>query len=254
MKKTLLTLGMLIANFAWAQFSSGTVALGGTGMTVKLETSPTLVTLTLTGSSTSYLAIGAGDEGMAAGSDGFIYNTNSATNSNLDYSFNGIGQFPTVDAVQDWTITSNTVVGSTRTVIATRSLAGSAGDYSISNAAGPLDIFFARGNSLAISQHSFANRGYTTLTMAASSLSTNEVAAAENKKVVLYPNPAKETVSFKNFDRINSIAIYEATGRKVKSVELNKESLNVGNLKSGTYYFEIKLKDGSMSYEKLIKE
>ncbi|BAP33456.1 uncharacterized protein CHSO_4419 [Chryseobacterium sp. StRB126] len=254
MKKTLLTLGLLIANFAWAQFSSGTVTLGGTGMTVKLETSPTLVTLTLTGSSTSYLAIGAGDVGMAAGADGFIYNTNSTTNSNLDYSFNGIGQFPTVDAIQDWTITSNTVVGSTRTVIATRSLAGSAGDYSISNSAGPLDIFFAKGNSLAISQHSSTNRGYATLTMAASSLSTSEIAAAENKKIGLYPNPAKTIVNFKNVDKIHSLEIYDATGRKVKSVKPDGENINVEDLKQGTYYFEIKLKDGNLSYEKLIKE
>lgn len=250
MKKTLLTLGLLIANFAWAQFSSGTVTLGTTGMTVKLETSPTLATLTLTGNSTSYLGIGAGDEGMATGADGFIYNGTS----NLDYTFNGIGQSPIADAVQDWTITSNTVVGTTRTVVASRSLLGSAGDFPISNAPGPLDIFFARGGSLTISQHSSSNRGYATLTMAASSLSTSEIAAAESKKVSVYPNPAKETAYFKNFDKVSTVDIYEATGRKVKSVTLDKENISLKDLKSGTYYFEIKLKDGSLSYEKIIKE
>lgn len=249
MKKTLLTLGLLIANFAWAQFSSGTVALGTTGMTVKLETSPTLATLTLTGNSTSYLGIGAGDEGMAAGADGFIYNGSS----NLDYTFNGIGVPPTADAVQDWTITSNTVAGTTRTVVATRSLSGSAGDYIISNAAGTLDIFFARGGSLTISQHSSTNRGYATLTMSASSLSTSE-AAAESKKVSLYPNPAKESISFKNFDRISAVDIYDATGRKVKSIKPDTEKISIKELRSGIYYFEIRLKDGSLSYEKLIKE
>lgn len=250
MKKTLLTLGLLIANFTWAQFSSGTVPLGTTGMTVKLDTSPTLATLTLTGNSTSYLAIGAGDAGMAAGADGFIYNATS----NLDYTFNGIGQTPSADTVQDWTIVSNTVTGTTRTVVATRSLQGSAGDYQITNAAGQLDIFFAKGNSLTLAQHSFTNRGYATLTMAASNLSTSEAIAAESKKVTIYPNPAKETVNFKNFNRISAVEIYESTGRKVKSVQLDTGNISVKDLQSGTYYFEIKLKDGTLSYEKLIKE
>ncbi|MCQ9634812.1 T9SS type A sorting domain-containing protein [Chryseobacterium sp. WG23] len=249
MKKLLLTLSMALANFAWAQFSSGVVSLGATGMTVKLETSPTLATLTLTGNSTSYLGIGAGDSGMEAGADGFIYNSSS----NLDYSFNGIGAFPSVDAVQDWTLVSNTVSGTTRTVIATRSLSGSAGDFVIPNAAGSLDIFFARGGSTAISQHSSSNRGYATLTMTASNLSTSE-AVTETKKVSLYPNPARQTVSFKNVDRIKSIDIYEAAGRKIKSVKPDKETISIEDLKSGIYYFEILLKDGSLSYEKLIKE
>jgi hypothetical protein len=250
MKKTLLTLGLLIANFAWAQFSSGTVTLGTTGMTVKLETSPTLATLTLTGSSTSYLAIGAGDDGMAIGADGFIYNSSS----NLDYTFNGIGVPPIADVIQDWTIASNTVTGSTRTLIATRSLAGSVGDFPIVNTSGQLDIFYAKGGSLNITQHSGSNRGYATLTMSASSLSTSEIAAAEKNKVSLYPNPAKNTVNFRNVDKIHSLDIYDATGRKVKSVKPDGENISVEDLKSGTYYFEIKLKDGNLSYEKLIKE
>lgn len=254
MKTTLLALGLLTANLAWAQFTSGTVALGGTGMTVKLETTPSQATLTLTGNSTSYLAIGAGDDGIAVGADGFIYNVNSTTNSNLDYTFNGIGVAPTADTTQDWTITSNTVSGSTRTIVATRSLAGSAGDYSIPNAAGPLDIFYARGGSTALVQHSFANRGYTTLTMTASNLSTQEIAASESKKVKLYPNPAKETVSLKNSDRIKTIDIYESSGRKVKSLQAGTDNISIKDLQPGNYYFEIKLKDGSTAYEKLIKE
>lgn len=77
---------------------------------------------------------------------------------------------------------------------------------------------------------------------------------AENKKVLLYPNPAKETVSFKNADKIQSVDVYESTGRKVKTVKMDGESINVSDLKSGNYYLEISLKDGSTSYQKLIKE
>jgi hypothetical protein len=55
MKKVLLTLSMALASSLGAQFfSTGTVNLGSTGMTVKIVTSPTQATITLTGPDTSY--------------------------------------------------------------------------------------------------------------------------------------------------------------------------------------------------------
>ncbi|AZB09904.1 T9SS C-terminal target domain-containing protein [Chryseobacterium sp. G0162] len=248
MKKTLLTLGLLIANFTWAQFSSGTVTLPVTGMTVKLDTTPTGVTLTLTGDSNSMLGIGFGTVGMASGSDGFIYNASA----NRDYTFIG-KTTPNADPSQDWTETSNTVSGSTRTIVATRSLSGGAGDFAIANAAGTINIFYARKTGNTLGYHD-VGRDYATLTMASSTLSTNEIAAAEKNKVSLYPNPAKTTVNFKNVDKISSLEIYDATGRKMKSVKPDGENISVEDLKPGIYYFEIKLKEGTLSYEKLIKE
>ncbi|MGI9580770.1 T9SS type A sorting domain-containing protein [Chryseobacterium sp. RRHN12] len=248
MKKTLLALSVLLANFALAQFSSGTVNLPATSMTVKLDTTPTGVTITVTGDSNSMLGIGFGTVGMAPGSDGFIYNSSA----NRDYTFIGMTT-PTADAAQDWTETSNTVSGSTRTIVATRSLTGGSGDFAIANAAGTINIFYSRKSGGTSLGYHDAGRGYATLTMTAASLSTNEI-AANSKKVNLYPNPAKATVSFKNFDKIKSVDIYEATGRKVKSVKPESESISVADLKSGSYYVEILLKDGTTSYEKLIKE
>ncbi|WP_172280643.1 T9SS type A sorting domain-containing protein [Chryseobacterium sp. Chry.R1] len=253
MKKVLLTLGLIMASMVSAQFfSSGTVNLGSTGMSVKLDTSPSLVTITLKGPDTTFLGIGFGNVGMANGADGFVYNANSTANTNLDYTFGGIGSI-SPDTTQNWTMTSNTTSGGVRTVVATRSLTGGAEDFAISNAAGSINIFYAKGNNtLNLSYHGGANRGYATLNMAGA-LSTGEV-IAQNNKVVLYPNPAKETVNFKNADKIKSIDIYEATGRKVRSVKLNGENVSVSDLKSGNYYFEITLKDGTLSFEKLIKE
>lgn len=248
MKKLLLISSLALATSVSAQFSSGAVNLGSTGMTVKLDTTPTLATITLTGSDTAYLGIGFGSSGMASGADGFIYNSTA----NRDYTFNNIGVAPTPDASQDWTQTSNTTTSGIRTVVATRSLSGGAGDTAIANSVGTVNIFFAKGNSTTISQHSSSNRGYASLNMSAT-LGTNDL-LAESKKVVLYPNPAKETVSFKNADKIKSIDIYESTGRKVRSVKLEGDNINVADLKSGSYYFEMTLKDGSLTFEKLIKE
>lgn len=249
MKKTLLALSVLLANFALAQFSSGTVNLPATSMTVKLDTTPSGVTITVTGDSNSMMGIGFGTTGMAAGSDGFIYNSSA----NRDYSFNNVPNAPSADASQDWTETSNTISGSTRTVVATRSLTGGTGDFAIANAAGTINIFYARKSGGTSLGYHDAGKGYATLTMTAATLSTNEI-AANSKKVNLYPNPAKSTVNFKNFDTIKSVDIYEATGRKVLSVKPDGESISIENLKSGSYYLEIQLKDGTTSYEKLIKE
>lgn len=249
MKKVLLTLSMALATAAQAQFSSGTVSLGSTGMTVKLATSPTQVTITLTGPDTTYLGIGFGNSGMANGADGFVYNANSTTNSGLDYTFGGIGSI-SADPVQNWTMTSNTTAGGIRTVVATRSLSGGTGDFAIANASGNINIFYALGPNLTLQHHQ--SRGYATLTMGAV-LATGEV-AAENKKVVLYPNPAKETVSFKNADKIKSVDIFESTGRKIRTVKMDGNEINVSDLKSGNYYLEIALKDGSTAFEQLIKE
>lgn len=248
MKKILLTLSMALASSLGAQFfSTGTVNLPTASMTVKIVTNPTTVTLTLTGDSSSMLGIGFGNSGMASGADGFIYNSTA----NRDYSFNGIGVTPTADPSQDWTVTSNTVSGSTRTIIATRSLSGGSGDFAISNDNASIDIFYARraGNS-ALGYHN-SLRDYATLTRT-SVLATDEV-AAESKNIILYPNPAKETVSFKNADKIKSVDIFESTGRKIRSIKMDKE-INVSDLKSGNYYLEITLKDGSTAFEQLIKE
>ena len=248
MKKVLLTLSLALATTLGAQFSSGTVNLSTASMTVKLDTNTTTATLTLIGDSNSMLGIGFGNSGMAAGADGFIYNSSA----NRDYTYNGVGIAPTADTSQDWTIITNSVSGSTRTIVATRSLAGGSGDFAIPNAAGNIDIFYARraGNQ-ALGYHG-GLRDYTTLNMAGV-LGTNDL-ALESKKVVLYPNPAKETVSFKNADRIKSVEIYESTGRKAMSVKPNGDTISISDLKPGSYYLEIALKDGSVSYEKLIKE
>lgn len=247
MKKLLLTLSLAVASSFSAQYSSGVVSLPAAGMTVKLDTNATTVTITVTGDSNSMLGIGFGSSGMASGSDGFIYNSSASR----DYTFNGFTS-PSADAVQDWTQTSNTVSGSTRTVVATRSLNGGTGDFAISNAAGTISIYYARNpNGPGIGYHS-GNRGYASLTMGAV-LATGEV-EAKKSSMVIYPNPARETVNFKNADKIRSVEVYEPSGRKVKSVKIDGKEISVAELKAGNYYLEITLKDGSVVFEQLIKE
>jgi len=247
MKKILLTTSIAFATLAQAQFSSGTVNLPAASMNVKLDTNATTATITLSGDSNSMMGIGFGDSGMANGADGFIYNSSS----NRDYTFTGFVA-PTADAVQNWTEISNTVSGNIRTVVATRSLAGGTGDFAISNTPGTINIFFARTSGTRSLAYHGGSRGYASLNMVAT-LGTSDLAEKSNR-IIFYPNPAKETVSFKNADEIKSVGIYDSTGKMVKSLLLNGSSINVSALISGNYYMEITLKDGSKKIEKLIVE
>ncbi len=250
MRKTILVLGLALANLLNAQFSSGIVNLPNSAMTIKIDTNPTTVTLTLTGDSNSMLAIGFGSNGsngMEGGLDGFIYNSSASR----DYTFAGFTA-PFADSVQNWTVTTNTVSGNTRTVSATRSLAGGSEDFAFSNTSANINIFYAkRSGNQTIGYHG-ASYGYATLNMAGQ-LSVNET-VAENKNVLFYPNPAKQTLHFKNRDEVKLIDIYEISGRKIKSAVLEGDQIDISDLKSGNYYLEITKKDGNVLYEKLIKE
>lgn len=238
-------LGVFVAN---AQFTSNTLTLGSTGMTAKLETTTTMATLTLTGSSTSYLAIGfnAQGSGMANGSDAFIY----TNNNNVDYTFTGVGNTPTLDAAQNWTISSNTVASGIRTIVATRALVGGTGDFTIPNAAGNIAISYAKGSSTTLANHN-ASRGYSTFVMTAAA--SNDT--FETNKVKLYPNPTTDVVNFSGEVAIKNVTIYDITGKKVQSVALNNaNSMNISTLSNGAYIFEIELNNNVKHYEKVIKE
>lgn len=255
-KKILLLLGVIASKIlVLGQFTSGVAPLGTTGMTVKLDTSPTQVTLTLTGDTTSsFLGIGFGNSGMALGADGFIFNKSSTTSANLDYTFGGVGITPLADVLQDWTITSSSGIGtSSTTIVATRSLTGSLGDTPVANSAGTIDIFFARGPSsvsVPLAYHGSANRGYTTLSM--STLGTTD---SELKKITISPNPTNGIVNFQNGDKIKSLTVYDSTGRLLLKPKLDSNNtIDISYLKSGIYYIEIENNDGQKTYQKLMKE
>lgn len=257
-KITLLLIGFFtFCNVKSQTYSTGTVPLfstpGGANLaySVKIDLTPSLVTLTLVGPSTGWLGMAFNTTSMDdLGKDAVIFDGTNLT----DRTFNGVGIVPPLDGIQNWTVTSNNVVAGVRTVIATRALnTGDPNDYVFTTPpTGSLNITYARRlSNFTIAYHGSNSCGTTALSF--STLGTHET-VLNSKEIVLYPNPAKSTVSFKNADKIKSIDIYESTGRKVKSVSLKGEDITISDLKSGSYYLEITLKDGSMTYEKLIKE
>ena len=245
-KNLLKMLPLLIGGTMFSQFSTGIVNLPTTAMTIKIDVNSTDVTMTLTGSSTAWLGVGFSPDGMAAGADGFIYNSTA----NRDYMFNGIGVTPSADPAQNWTEQSNTVASGVRTLVVKRTLAGGAGDKLFTNAAGTIDIFYGKGTSTSLAYHGAGNKDFATLTLSPT-LAVDDSNLVANK-VSLYPNPVKDVLNFTNADKIKAVRIFDTTGKQIPATK-NVSNLNVSALGKGVYFVEVEKLDGTISYEKFIK-
>lgn len=243
-KKLLLIIACAFLTFELqAQTSSNTITLGSSGMTVRIETSTTTVTLTLTGPSNAWLAIGFGASNMANASDMFVWNSTS----NRDYTASGGYSSPSPDSSQSWSITSDNVVSSTRTVIATRALT-SAGDYTFTNTATSIPIIYALGNGTTLGSHS--NRGSSTI---ARVLSNDEFSLA---KAAVYPNPSNGYFTITANTSIKNVVIYTLTGSFVRTIQLNDAVTNeveVEGLSSGIYLLELS-NDTEKVWKKIVVE
>jgi len=140
--------------------TTGSVSLT-TGMTAKLDLNndTSTATLTLTGPQDRWIALqfGSFTGGMAPGTDLVYFNGTTL----VDASQNGVGATPSIDAVNNWTVSSNTVSGNTRTIVATRAFTGGTGDYNFVYTNTEIDFVWARGASasFAIANHG-SNRGF----------------------------------------------------------------------------------------------
>ena len=164
MKNKLLFLSFLLFSaFVQAQtYTTGVVSLSSTAglaMTAKIDVG-TQVTLTLTGPSARWFALGFDATSMGTGNDVVAVHS-SGTLSAFDASIGGYSA-PTADPQQNWTIVSDGVASGVRTIVATRALVtGDANDHDFTAATGSLSLIWARAgsNSFSYSYHGSSNRG-----------------------------------------------------------------------------------------------
>ncbi|MCF8201561.1 MAG: T9SS type A sorting domain-containing protein [Crocinitomicaceae bacterium] len=168
MKKSTLLLAFLllfILPSAFAQtYTTGVVNLSSTAglaMTAKIDVG-TQVTLTLTGPSGRWFALGFNASSMTNGTD--VVGVHSATTlSAFDCKLTGFAA-PVTDAQQNWTITSDVVSAGIRTIIATRALnTGDANDYIFPASPTAISLIWSRSStaSFSYSNHGGSNRGIT---------------------------------------------------------------------------------------------
>jgi hypothetical protein len=223
-------------------YTSGTVTFFAANYSGKIDVTSSTVTLTLIGPSTSWLGMGFNSTGMGdTGMDCVIFDGTNMTDRTLD----GVGVVPPLDAVQNWTVTSNVINTGVRTVVATRARdTGDANDYVFPAAAQPIDVIYARRTgSLAIGYHGAGSCGATTVNL---TLGTESFIADAFR---MYPNPSKGYLTVELPKQVNSgeIKIYDDLGRVVKkqTVSVSENKIETSELTAGTYIVVLRTEYGN---------
>ncbi len=75
--------------------------------------------------------------------------------------------------------------------------------------------------------------------------------------ITVYPNPVKDIINFSSNNKINSIEIFDITGKTVivkNKIDKNITQINVSNLDNGIYFYKIIDVNGNIKTKKIIKE
>ncbi|HLP88790.1 MAG TPA: DOMON domain-containing protein, partial [Nostocaceae cyanobacterium] len=166
MKKTCLLLMFCLGTLVSAtaqQKETALTTMGGMKVKMNLDSATSLATITMVGPSNKWFSIGLSTSDMATNKDVYTYGT-----SLLDQYFTSNGHVaPTTDATNNLTLVSNTVAGTTRTVVFTRPFStGDAKDYTFAYTLNSLNIVWGIGPSTNVaSEHS--TFGTKTLTFSA---------------------------------------------------------------------------------------
>ena len=257
MKKiTFLAILLLTTNAFFAQtYSTGPMIFDALySAQIDVNSTTNVVTMTLNGPSDRYFGIGFGVINMnVAGSDCVIYTGNTGTGTTIlsDRSFNGNTSTPSVDASQDWNVTSNTVSGTTRTIVATRARV-SAGDYTFpATATAGINFAWSYKSS---ADYGLQYHGGTRGAVQASFTLGNEKFEQESFK--MFPNPATASVSlqFPEYISKGTVKIYDNLGRVVKTSEINSIDLNIStqDLSTGNYLVVVRTEYGNSTKNLLI--
>ena len=236
MKKTLLILFLITSSSLFAQsFSTGTQTLtSGLTANINIDNDTGTTTLTLAGPSNKWFGIGFGNSNMN-GTD--IFMTNGSSIRDAYSTSNGQPQADSSPESGDWTLVSNTVSSSTRTIVATRANdTGNSNDHTFSASAGSLTVIWAIGAS---SQYSsgHSNRSATTLSVSLG-ISENNLLNFE-----MYPNPVSDLLNIQlpTGTEKAEVGVFDYTGRLVssKTISSNDTTIDVQQISKGIYMIRV---------------
>lgn len=241
MKTTFLTLIAFMgmnAIFAQTVKSTGTVTMGSMTVKIDLDSYAGTATYTLTGPSTKWFALGLNATTMSSNTDIISYGT-----ALQDRYLSGGHNAPVTDSSNDLTLVSDTVNGTTRTVVATRPLStGDSKDYTFNfDTITTLNVIWGVGPSTSVSsQHSTYGTKRLTFTTVAG---VEDAAKVEN--LLVYPVPSSNSITISNQAGllIDTVRIFDINARLVRELSpASKDettTIDVASLDNGTYFVEI---------------
>ena len=244
MKKSYLLLAALaLMNVSNAQTkSTGVVSLrtGADLTTIKIDLNQanSTATLTMVGPSTRWFSVGFNTTTMSSNTDVF---TSSGTQV-LDQVLPGGHSAANNDTTNNLTVVSNTVSGTSRTVVVTRPFStGDSKDFTFNYASNSLNIIWAFGpdTNIANEHDRFGSKALTFTT----TLGTEDFSSLD--KITISPNPSNGIfkISKNNSIQISKIRIFDTNAKLLKV--LNRDSNNQDNaidlseLSKGMYFMEI---------------
>lgn len=241
MKKITINLLLLVGFVGFAQQkSTGVVTLvGNVSVELVLNNTTQIATITMTGPSDRWFAVKLGNftQGMQAAPDVYYYNGTTL----IDATQTAGG--PTNDATQNITVTSNTVVGGVRTIVATRPFnTGDATDFTYVYTSTFVDIAGAFGDSVSynLAYHGPVNRA-TAIDTTFTTLGVDDFTLNATK---IYPNPSKGIFTIESKTTLDKINVYSQTGVLVKTIDVADNSVgnfevNLQSFQTGVYLLEL---------------
>jgi len=226
-------------------FSTGTqTLLSGLTANITIDGETFTTTLTLTGPSDVWFAIGFGNEEMN-GTDIFMTDGNTirdafsepGPSSSLDRPIP-----PSDDSSNesgDWTLVSNTVSDNERTIVATRNNnTQDSQDYVFNASTGSLSIIYAMGGTSTYAWHGPENRGGTALSVTTLGITKNNLLSFK-----IYPNPGLDVLNIQlptGTDKAE-VGVYDYTARLVssKTISSNDSTLDVQKISKGIYIIRV---------------
>ena len=261
MKKITLSFIALISLAGFSQSkTTGTVALSNNvpiTANFTLNNNTSLVTLVLTGPFDRWFGLGIGiTSGFGMNNGDVVVFTTTTTPNLTDRNFQGTGNPP--QDTQDWTTISNTVNGSIRTLILTRSLttADTTNDFQMPYATtNSINFGGVRAGSanMNVGSHGgsqsagyVTNATFTTLGVEDFSLNAAQV----------FPNPSNGNFVISSKVNLQDVAVYSQTGALISTIKANDSTtneINLSGLAKGVYLLELK-NETDKSWKKIIIE
>ena len=249
---TLLAL-FIFSSISGQTFSTGTITFPAplNEYSVKIDVTSSLVTLTQIMPNDRWYSLAFNNSSMLSGDIiAFVNSTNIS-----DRQLGGFG-VPAADAVQSWTTISNTVVGSTRTVVSTRALnTGEPDDYVFSASAGSINLACSRASSASFSlaPHGGSANAVSTASYAVT-LANTEFVLDDFK---MYPNPAKASTTIELPSNIDKavVKIYDNLGRVVKNQSITNSDglITTSDLTTASYLVVVRTDYGNATKTLLVE-
>ncbi len=261
--KRILIFGFLIFTcsfHAQIKFSGLIVIDSNMSFQVDLDTSNSKAYLTLSGPSDRWFALGFNSATMGTQTiDVDCVVMTSATN--LTDCYIQHRSTPQADALNNWTLTENTVANSIRTIKANRDFVSSDNtDFNFTNALTTLDLIWAYSyfqDNYALTGHGDGgNRGNVSITFSNLESAQNHITSYD---LIIYPNPVQDQlilvpngISSPEIEITLYNAAYQMVFNKTYSTSKSKEiKIPVTNLSDGIYFIKSKI-DSFDSFKKII--